>query len=330
MSAQLDSIYVDHDEFNYKLFLGHFAEQDKESNFYDEVRTFLTNRSDLTQRSVNLRTVSEIARWHKHMRDMESSKSWKMPTMTDVLYNGATAIVAILVFALSVYLLFRLVGCFWQSTTGKSLRALRGQDVYNCGTCGALNSDAESTSDFLGTFRHRINRIRGHSPTAPPAELVHLATRSNVPASQICSSREYRESRRGTVEQPPQPAGRGNRQRDHRRARPSAVPRHHNNPADVGIPVRIADQIDAIRRLYPTEDSGELPHPLSMSSTDEAMPLRGPTALPRYSQAIAQRYEADGSNPTNTTDEIGLEYEPAAIESALEAELRGMRVTRHD
>ena len=49
VSAQLDSIYVSHDDFNYKVFLGqNFADQTGKPDFYDEVRAFLSNHSDLS------------------------------------------------------------------------------------------------------------------------------------------------------------------------------------------------------------------------------------------------------------------------------------------
>ena len=319
VSAQLDSIYVRHDNFNYKLFLGHFAEQDKQPDFYDEVRAFLGNHSDLSHRSVNLRTVADIARWHSHLREVEASSKWKMPTITEILYNGATAIVATLVFALIVYLLFKSVGCFWKSDTGKTIRALRGEDVYTytCGTCGAVNSDTESDTGLFGTFRRGWTRVRGHSPTAPPAELVPLGARANLPPN-----RGYRESRRIAANQPD---GRSHRHRDHRRTRDRAIPRYNHRAGNAGMPVGIARQIDdAIGRIHDACDPGAFPHPVSFPSSDSAMPIREPAPLPRYTQVIAQRDEADGSNPSNTPDELGLSYEP----SALETELRTVRVIR--
>ena len=248
-----------------------------------------------------------------------SEDTYLKPLINELLQR----IVATLVFALIVYLLFKSVGCFWKSDTGKTIRAFRGEDVYTytCGTCGAVNSDAESDSGLFGTFRHGWTRVRGHSPTAPPAELVPLGACANLPPN-----REYRESRRSVADQPHQPDGRSNRQRDHRRVRGRAIPRHHNRSANIGVPVGIAQQIGAFGRFHDADDSGAFPHPLSFPSSDSAVPIREPAPLPRYTQAIAQRDEADGSNPTNTTDELGLSYEP----SALETELRNVRVIRDD
>ena len=138
MSAQLDSIYVSHDDFNYKLFLGqNFADQTEKPDFYDEVRAFLSNHSDLSHRSVNLRTVADIARFHEHLHETEMSAKWTMPSLMEILSQGATAIVAIVIFAIIIWILFKAVGCFWRTKTGQSIRALRTDGAYPnlCGNC---------------------------------------------------------------------------------------------------------------------------------------------------------------------------------------------------
>ena len=133
-------IYVSHDDFNYKVFLGQKFDDQTEGkpDFYDDVRAFLRNYSDLNHRSVNLRTVADIAWFHEHLRETEMASPWKFPSLMDVLSQGATAVVAIIIFALIIWLLFKGVSCFWRTKTGQAARALRPQNgayPYLCGGC---------------------------------------------------------------------------------------------------------------------------------------------------------------------------------------------------
>ena len=100
-------IYVSHDDFNYKVFLGQKFDDQTEGkpDFYDDVRAFLRNYSDLNHRSVNLRTVADIARFHEHLRETEMASPWKFPSLMDVLSQGVAAIVAVIIFAFIIWIL---------------------------------------------------------------------------------------------------------------------------------------------------------------------------------------------------------------------------------
>ena len=74
-------------------------------DFYDDVRAFLRNYSDLNHRSVNLRTVADIARFHEHLRETEMASPWKFPSLMDVLSQGVAAIVAVIIFAFIIWIL---------------------------------------------------------------------------------------------------------------------------------------------------------------------------------------------------------------------------------
>ena len=114
------------------------------------------------------------------------STPWKMPSLMEVLSQGATAIVPIIIFTLIVWLLFKGVSCFWRTKTGQAVRSLRPQNGAYPDLCGGCTETSRSrnsnrvskSSDgsgpgMGGTFL-RWYQPRGYSPSAPPAELVPL------------------------------------------------------------------------------------------------------------------------------------------------------------
>ena len=155
MSAQLDSIYVSHDDINYKVFLGQKFDDQTEGkpNFLDDVRAFLCNHSDLNHRAVNLRTVADIARFHEHLRETEMKSPWKFPSFMEVLQQGAASVLAVVIFAFIVWLIFKGLSCFWKSQTGLTVRALRPQCGRYPDLCGGCTR-ASNGLGMGGTFLH--------------------------------------------------------------------------------------------------------------------------------------------------------------------------------
>ena len=155
VSAQLDSIYVSHDDFNDKVFLGQDFDDQTEGkpDFFDDVRAFLRNHSDLNHRAVNLRTVADIAKFHEHLRETEMKSPWKFPSFMEVLQQGAASVLAVVIFAFIVWLIFKGLSCFWKSQTGLTVRALRPQCGRYPDLCGGCTR-ASNGLGMGGTFLH--------------------------------------------------------------------------------------------------------------------------------------------------------------------------------
>ena len=127
MSAQLDSIYVSHDEFQYEIFLGQDFDDKSEGkpDFFNDVQAFLRNHSNLNHRAVYIRTVADIANFHEHLMEAEMKASWKFPSISALLQQGAASVIAVLIFALIIFLIFKGLSCFWRSKYGQTITALR-------------------------------------------------------------------------------------------------------------------------------------------------------------------------------------------------------------
>jgi hypothetical protein len=127
VSAQLDSIYVTHEDFELDYLLGPGLENMPEGkpNITLEVKRFLRNYSQTSLQAIDLGTIQSIASFHQQLDEIMSSNSeYRWPTLSEFTTQGFTSIIAVIICCLTIYAIFKLVSCFWGTKAGNAIRNL--------------------------------------------------------------------------------------------------------------------------------------------------------------------------------------------------------------